>query len=287
MYARPIEVADEDIAEILHDAIPQMVAEQLQRMNTGEVSQATGNTSPRQPHAKREASAEPDQDRSTVRVRTSEDQEALSCEALDPFENQTIEALTESFIQKKLQKEIPPTGHDPEVQAEVDKSKTVEWETLLGKQAVRVWSGKQAKRIIQSFSHRFIGSRFVIVRKVDEEGTRIKSRLCLQGHLDPDFEDKIQSGACHSPTLHAISRALVLQILASKGWLLQLGDIKGAFLEAGPLDKKYTPLYAKQPPGGVPGLHPDDVIEVVGNLYGANDAPLNWYHTYDTAVRQM
>ena len=67
---------------------------------------------------------------------------------------------------------------------------------------------------------------------------------------------------------------------------MQLGDIKGAFLEAGPSDKKFTPLYAHQPKGGVPGLDPDDVIEVVGNVYGANDAPMNWFTTFDSDVKK-
>ena len=65
----------------------------------------------------------------------------------------------------------------------------------------------------------------------------------------------------------------------------QLGDIKGAFLEAGALDQKFSPLYAHQPEGGVPGLSPDDVIEVIGNVYGSNDAPFNWWHTFDKEVQ--
>ena len=43
-----------------------------------------------------------------------------------------------------------------------------------------------------------------------------------------------------------------------------LGDIKGAFLEAGPLAEKFRPVYARQPEGGIPGLDPSDVIEVEG-----------------------
>ena len=41
----------------------------------------------------------------------------------------------------------------------------------------------------------------------------MKARWCLQG---PDFQAKIASGACHSPTLHPLSRALIPQILASR-----------------------------------------------------------------------
>lgn len=64
-----------------------------------------------------------------------------------------------------------------------------------------------------------------------------------------------------------------------------MGDIKGAFLEAGPINPKYSPLFAKQPQGGIPGIHPDDVIEVIGNVYGANDSPFNWWCAFDAEVQ--
>lgn len=74
---------------------------------------------------------------------------------------------------------------------------------------------------------------------------------------------------------------LVMQLIASHGWLLQLGDIKGAFLEAGPLPESFKLLFAKQPYGGILGLPEDAVIEVTGNLYGQNDAPSAWHRTFD------
>ena len=36
--------------------------------------------------------------------------------------------------------------------------------------------------------------------------------------------------------------------------------------------------------GGVPGLPSDAVIEVTGNVYGQNDAPVMWYRTFDQEV---
>ena len=71
-----------------------------------------------------------------------------------------------------------------------------------------------------------------------------------------------------------------MQLICSHQWDLQLGDIKGAFMEAGPLDSKFRPLYATQPAGGIPGVPPDAVIEVVGNVYGQNDAPSSWFRTF-------
>ena len=58
-----------------------------------------------------------------------------------------------------------------------------------------------------------------------------------------------------------MGRTLLMQLLSSNGWDLQLGDIKGAFLEAGPLPDRYRPLFAHQPPGGIPGLSSESVIE--------------------------
>ena len=184
-----------------------------------------------------------------------------------------------------MQKELPVRGNPPELQAQVDEAKETEWYTMLSKPATRVWKGADAARIRRKQSHRFVGSRFVVTRKEDEDGERVKARWCLQGHLDPDVLSKVTSGACRSPTMSQLSRSLFLQVIASKGWQMCLGDIKGAFLEAGPLKKEFRPLHTMQPQGGIPGLSPDDVIEVIGNVYGLNDAPFWWWETFDTEAR--
>ena len=62
---------------------------------------------------------------------------------------------------------------------------------------------------------------------------------------------------------------------------------QGAFLEAGPLPERYRPLYAEQPEGGIPGLDPEDVLEVTGNMYGANNAPQEWYRAFDAEARAV
>ena len=162
-------MADEDLVDILQETLPQMIEEQMSRLPS----------SPRSSGIKREASQEP-ADRESTRVRT-EDQatESMLCEADSKSASLSIEALTAAFLQKKLQKEIPPTNNDADLQQKVDASKSLEWETLLGKNAVKIWTGDKAKASKEKHSHRFIGSRFVIVKKVDEEGERVKSRWCL------------------------------------------------------------------------------------------------------------
>ena len=123
---------------------------------------------------------------------------------------------------------------------------------MLSKPSVKIWSGKDAQRIKRDHADRFVGSRFLITRKVDEEGSRIKARWCIQGHSDPDVVTKDFSGACDSPTMSEMSRALLLQIMVSNKWQMCLGDVKAAFLESGPLKEKYRPLYARQPAGAFP-----------------------------------
>ena len=117
----------------------------------------------------------------------------------------------------------------------------------------------------------------------------MKSRWtqCLQGHLDPDLDVKAEEGRLKSPTLSQIGRMTLLQLLSSFQWRMQLGDIQGAFLEAGPLEDRFRPLYAHHPPGGIPGLGSEAVIEIVGSLYGQNDAPSAWFQTFDRALKGL
>ena len=279
ILVRPPGCDTDDFAEMMSEIVPQLVVP----------TEPTGNSSPRSGGHKRSASAEAESPRPTT-VPKADGVEELFCEVdrnKGSKMKSTVHCLLATFLQKKQQKELPVKNNPPELQEKIDKSKEAEWETLSNKQAVKVWKGAEAKKFRERYPNRFIGSRFVVTNKQDEDGERVKSRWCLQGHSDPDFADKIASGLCHSPTLSQLSRALILQILVSKGWTMCLGDIKGAFLEAGPLPEKYRPLFAKQPQGGIPGLDPEDVIEVTGNVYGSNDAPFNWWVTFDAEAREL
>eukprot|EP00435_Cladocopium_sp_Y103_P031858 s655_g8.t1 len=285
LYRPPAMQAD-DFAEMMKEIVPQLVEE------------ATKDTDASM-HAKRplestDAVEEPSSHRQNTEqyseVMSVEDVNHLSELFADP--STPIEVLIANYMQKKTSKEVPPMNNPPEMQSLVDESKQTEWSTILEKGAVRVHYGRRAAEIRSKYSDRFIGSRFVIVKKAVEENKsvddsdpssfRVKSRWCLQGHLDPDLNKKVEAGLLQSPTLSQMGRMLTMQLIASNGWMLQLGDIKGAFLEAGPLPSQFRPLYAHQPRGGIPGVPPDAVLEVVGNLYGQNDAPLAWHKTFDS-----
>ena len=212
-------------------------------------------------------------------------------------EHHDVDILIANYMQKKSSKELPHSRNDPLLQELVDDSKSTEWQTLSSKNAVKLFHGREASRIREQHADRFIGSRFVITRKPKEEGLAVnpddsstftlKSRWCLQGHLDPDLNQKVEEGLLQSPTLSQLGRNLVMQLISSHKWTLQLGDIKGAFLEAGELNPRYRPLYAEQPAGGIPGIPHNSVIEVVGNVYGQNDAPVAWYKTFDREVTEI
>ena len=281
----------EDFSEMMHEIVPRLVEDIVvdsdEQPGSNSVSIGESSSSPRTAGHKRSLSKEAVPSQASTRPKVDDPDEELLCQvdSVSSTQKSTIECLLASFIQKKLQKELPPSGNPEELQNKIDVAKGTEWETLSGKNAVRVHTGQKARMLKEKHPHRFIGSRYVITEKKEDEDVRIKARWCLQGHLDPDFSEKVSSGSCHSPTLNQLSRALILQIIVSNRWTMCLGDIKGAFLEAGPINPKYSPLFARQPPGGVPGVHPEDVIEVTGNVYGANDSPFNWWCTFDNEVQ--
>ena len=286
---RPAPMQPEDFVEIMREVVPQLIENMpsgtKRSLNVDAPDSSEGSSSSEPP---------------AVRPRTDK---ILSVESLNNVESWStdelsIEVLIADYLAKKMSKELHHSNNPPDLQSKVDKGKRAEWSTLISKENVlKVHYGKAAQKIKDTLSHRFIGSRFVITRKPIDEGSEIdqndlstfdvKGRWCLQGHLDPDLDVKALEGKLKSPTLNQLGRMLIMQILASQNWSLQLGDIKGAFLEADPLEDRFRPLYAHQPPGGIPGVPSDAVIEILGNLYGQNDAPSAWFRTFDTEVQKL
>lgn len=119
--------------------------------------------------------------------------------------------------------------------------------------------------------------RFVITEKTENFDTKIKARWCLRGSHDPDLVQKVLSGKCHSPTLAQFSRNMLLQLIVSHRWTMKLGDIKGAFRSQCQRSTVSQSCVCWLPPGGVPGIEPGSLVQVTGNIYGANYAPHTWY----------
>ena len=72
---------------------------------------------------------------------------------------------------------------------------------------------------------------------------------------------------------------ILLQVVTSYRWELNIGDVRGAFMEAPPLDRPAGKLYMSQPRGGVPGsgLSHDQLLEIILQLYGLNDSPQRFW----------
>ena len=317
---RPKAMLEEDFLEMMQEVVPRLLENALESEQATSASSApaSGHVSPR--GTKREASREPEESTDSKRRaeglsgtaggETSESP-SLSGMSLLEFESLLlqrestdqlkqyetlfmhcdrhelcVETLVAAHINKRAAKELPVSGNPLELQNLVDEAKGVEWHTILSRNAVRVVLGREAQLVRQRFSNRIMGSRFVMTVKQEEDSpARVKGRWCLQGHLDPDLAKKAAAGDLQSPTLSQVGRSVLFQTIASHKWRLRLGDIKGAFLASGELPQQYRPLYASLPQGGIPGVPPDALIEVVGHIYGLNDSPSAWSKCLDKALR--
>ena len=291
---RPPAMKQQDFVDVMKEVVPELI------------EQAILHESSREPSSKRsyddvEHSSPSDggAESSSSRPRLHETLSVQDCtDLLHLWPDSSSEVFMAEYLKKKMAEELRHSNNPPALQKKIDEGKSVEWQTLLSKpNAVKLHYGKAAGTIRNTKSDRFIGSRFVLTRKPAQEGGEIddnnlesftvKGRWCLQGHLDPDLQVKADEGLLKSPTLSQLGRMTLMQILACEGWPLQLGDIKGAFLEAGPLESRFKPLYAHQPPGGIPGVPSNAVIEVLGNVYGQNDAPAAWFREFSTHVQSL
>ena len=188
-----------------------------------------------------------------------------------------VDVLIAQYQNKRAAKEMAGVGNPPELQKKVDEAKVTEWQVIESKNAGRLILGQQAEAVRCRLSHRIMDSRYVMTMKQEEDSDpRVKARWCLLGHRDPDLSSKAEAGDLQSPTLSQVGRSVLFQVIASQQWQLALGDIKGAFLSAGELPAKYRPLYARLPPGGIPGVPDDALIEITGHAYGLNDSPAAW-----------
>ncbi|CAE7909111.1 putative transposon protein [Symbiodinium microadriaticum] len=256
--------ARDDFAEMMQEVVPRLVTQALQQPGVGsaDIAGESAESQTGSRGTKREASSEPPGPsgkraaaESSATASESNVDEALLCEwqqSCGP-----VEALAAAHINKCASKEIPASNNPQEFQMEVRRH----------------------------CPDRIMGSRFVCTWNEEEDQPgRVKSRWCLQGHLDPDLSTKALAGDLQSPTLSQLGRALLFQVIASKKWTVMLGDVKGAFLASGQLPEKYRPLFARLPAGGIPGVPEDALIEVLGRVYGLNDSPSTWSKTLNHAL---
>ncbi|OLQ01173.1 Copia protein [Symbiodinium microadriaticum] len=131
--------------------------------------------------------------------------------------------------------------------------------------------------------HQAIGMRWILTWKLKEDGTRkAKARAVLLGYQDEAYEHRSTT----SPVMTRQTRQLLLQLAAWKRWKVQKGDVTGAFLQSRTYPDQ---LYCIPCPEICHALNIPEgsVTKVQKACYGLVDAPLEWYRSVDTFLREL
>ena len=206
-------------------------------------------------------------------------------------EPEEIEAMKVLLAEKRRTDDVDmrkESDRDLEEWKVADKS---EWIKVAESGAVRVLSLEESRAITQELRmknklDRILPTKIARRYKPSEQpGTPAtkKSRLCLRGDKDPD----ILSLERFSPTVNTMNLAVMMQIAANENMLAQIGDLKNAFCQSDPLHRENGPLYFKQPPEGIDGMHPEQIVLIIAGCYGLVDAPLHWRKSLTEALTKL
>ena len=91
--------------------------------------------------------------------------------------------------------------------------------------------------------------------------------------------------ASYSPTVSTQNVQVILQLASSLRVEGSCGDLKAAFMQSDPLKRERGELFVTPPPGGLPGLEEEQLVQIVSGVYGLIDAPLHWRRTLTTYLR--
>ena len=123
---------------------------------------------------------------------------------------------------------------------------------------------------------RIMAMRWVHTWRVSEDTgeSKAKARLVVKGFTDPDLTE-IRT---ESPTLSRLSRQLILQISASRGFRLRKGDVKTADL-SGDREEAKRDVYAEPPQELRDKLQVtrEQVLKLETAVYGLRNAPRAWW----------
>ena len=123
-------------------------------------------------------------------------------------------------------------------------------------------------------------------RKCDDDVNRfVKARLTARGDQDPKLLSHVRNQQTSAPTVSTNGKVVTLQVIASLGADAELEDVTGSFLESAELRRQGCKLFFRQPHGGLPGLHPLQLLEIRQLLYGLNDSPKRWFLEVSTVLR--
>ncbi|CAK0820984.1 unnamed protein product, partial [Prorocentrum cordatum] len=177
-----------------------------------------------------------------------------------------------------------------------------EWGNIKNAKAIRLLPPAEAAEVRQDpdRASRIMGSRWVLAdmggnpEEVDaskrqlmflSDGTwrMAEARWTVQGHADPD----LLYLETYSPVVGKDSMFLILQILCSNKWILQLADITSAVTAGDPLDRSQGSLYVELPRTGIPNVEGGSLVELLEAVYGLGDAPLQWLSAFTKYAKEI
>ena len=117
-------------------------------------------------------------------------------------------------------------------------------------------------------------SDFVEKWEKTDDGIIAKSRYVIKGWQDPMIL-QIERTA---PAPTAEDEACIFQVIASERWDGYVGDVKNAFGQSNASNRK-TPVACRQPPEGIPGMKPGEILQCMTECYGLVSGPAWWRST--------
>ena len=179
---------------------------------------------------------------------------------------------------KELQWDQIPESDRPELYEAMGK----EWKTWLELKAVRFCTPEESRQIPRYLT---LGLGW---RHKDKNASarspqnplplKAKSRLTAQGQMERTaMNGEVRVGA---PTAQRMSLLVFLQIVINLDWCenLTITDAVGAYLQGLTRAQHGKPkLFLRLPKEGIPGLQPDQLLEVAKSVYGLPDAARSWF----------
>ena len=151
-----------------------------------------------------------------------------------------------------------------------------EVETLIAKGALKKLSASEARAFEAKHGvENILDSGFVDKWKTTDDGNIPKSRHVIKGWQDPMIL-QIERTA---PAPAELDEAAVMQVIASEGWDAFVGDVRNAFGQSRPSNRS-TPICCRQPPEGIPGMQPGEILQCITECYGLVSGPAWWRSTF-------
>jgi hypothetical protein len=140
--------------------------------------------------------------------------------------------------------------------------------------AIRKLSLKESRGFYRTYGKEYVlGSKYIEKWKAQEDGSPpiAKTRHCVLGWQDPHIL-QVERVA---PTPSTEGENAGLQVIASEKWAAYVSDVRNAFGQSKKSNRN-TPLACTQPPEGVPGMLPGELLLLETECYGLVSGPAWW-----------